>query len=173
MPTYISQAETARLLGVSEAAVTKAIKQGRLQFVLGEDGRRKIDRDSLAQQWTANSQRKITGPKPAVSETASHPTQVTRDTTEVPDYNESRARTEFLKACLLDLERQQKEAKLVDAEKLRRESFALGNQLKELLAGIADRLAHMCAAEDDPAKIHKYITDEHRNAMRAFCDSDD
>jgi predicted transcriptional regulator len=168
VPTYISQAEAARLLEVSEAAVTKAIKQGRLDFVMGEDGRRKIDRDTLAVQWTANSQRKINvGPK------QTHERRVTRSTMDVPDYNESRARTEHLKAELLELQRREKEGQLIDAEKLRKDSFALGNQMKELLMGIADRLAHMCAAEDDPAKVHQYITEEHRNALRAFCDAAD
>lgn len=169
MPTLITQKEAAQELGVSEAAVSKAIKQGRLQCAVDEDGKRKVDLDTLVEQWSANSQRKINGP--ALGQ--ERPKRSSREMMEVPDYNESRARTEYLKACLLDLERQQKEGKLVEAEKVQRDSFALGNQVKELLMGIADRLAYMCAAETDPAKIHQYITDEHRNALRAFCDSAD
>jgi phage terminase Nu1 subunit (DNA packaging protein) len=45
-------------------------------------------------------------------------TPLARTEDEVPEYNESRARTEFLKAELLDLERKQKEKSLVKADEI-------------------------------------------------------
>ena len=184
MERLFNQSEAAAMLGVSQGAVSRAIRDGRIKTVQ-RDGKRLVDADTLVEQWNATTSRPIkvrsdgslhnqhkrhhkNDPyKGQYAESLKLPAG-----SDVPDYAESKARTEFLKAELLELERQQKEAKLLDAEKVRKESFALGNQVKELLMGIADRLAHMCAAEDDPAKVHQYIVEEHRNALRIFCDAD-
>ena len=119
----IGKTEAADALGVSRQAVYKAIKTGRLPVVRTRDGRELIDSETLREHWAANTQTKIgVGPKPPAGESAfpperPKPAQQSLAAPEpgdiVPEYNESRARTEHLKAELLELERKEKEGLLV------------------------------------------------------------
>lgn len=132
----ISKSEAADALGVSRTAVYKAIKQGRLPVIRTADGRELIKSETLREDWFANTMAKIgVGPKPPAGEKAFPPPRPKRQLEEqelpvdepkrdrslaapepgdiVPDYNESRARTEYLKAELLELERKEKEGLLV------------------------------------------------------------
>jgi len=119
----IGKTEAADALGVSRQAVYKAIKDGRLPVVRTKEGKELIDSETLREHWEANTMKKVgVGPKPPAGESdwpeprprhkslaAPEPDDI------VPDYNESRARTEYLKAELLELERKEKEGLLVRA----------------------------------------------------------
>ncbi len=132
----ITKSEAADALGVSRTAVYKAIKQGRLPVVRTADGRELIKSETLREDWFANTMQKIgRGPKPPAGEKAFPPPRPKPQPEEqelpveepkreqslaapepgdiVPEYNESRARTEYLKAELLELERKEKEGLLV------------------------------------------------------------
>lgn len=130
----ITKSEAADALGVSRTAVYKAIKQGRLPVVRSADGRELIKSETLREDWFANTMKKVgVGPKPPAGEKEFAPPRPKRQEEEpeppkrdrslagpepgeiVPDYNESRARTEYLKAELLELERKEKEGLLVRA----------------------------------------------------------
>lgn len=134
----ITKSEAADALGVSRTAVYKAIKQGRLPVIRTADGRELIKSETLREDWFANTMAKIgVGPKPPAGEKAFPPPRPKHQREEqefpidepkrdrslaapepgdiVPDYNESRARTEYLKAELLELERKEKEGLLVRA----------------------------------------------------------
>jgi hypothetical protein len=118
------------MLGVSRQAVYKAIKTGRVPVVRTADGRELLKSETLREEWEANTQTRVgVGPKPPAGEKEFPPERPKRQPeppeprrlTEaepgdiVPDYNESRARTEYLKAELLELERKEKEGLLVRA----------------------------------------------------------
>jgi excisionase family DNA binding protein len=132
----ITKSEAADALGVSRQAVYKAIKQGRLPVVRSADGRELIQSETLREDWYAKTMTKVgVGPKPPAGEKAFPPPRPKRQAEEselppdspkrdrslagpepgeiVPEYNESRARTEYLKAELLELERKEKEGLLV------------------------------------------------------------
>ena len=176
----LTQVGAADFLGVNQSAISRAIAQGRIKTVQ-KDGKPMLNSDTLLEQWNATTSRPIPvgpdgQPRPRRHGSRSEPRRSltsAQAAADVPDLAESRARHEYLKAELLEIERRRKEGELVEAEAVRRASFELGNQVKELLMGIADRLAYICAAETDPAKVHQLITDEHRNALRAFCDEAD
>ncbi len=115
------------MLGVSRQAVYKAIKTGRIPVVRTAEGKELIRSETLREDWAANTQTRVgVGPKPPMGETAFPPERPKRDRslTEpepgdiVPEYNESRARTEYLKAELLELERKEKEGLLVRASEV-------------------------------------------------------
>lgn len=121
----ITRAEAARRLNVSRQSVAKAIKEGRLTSKLCVDGQIRVNSETMYEEWTQNSQTRIgLGPsqpeeavdKPALrSRKERMSPRITQTTEAVPDYNESRARTEHLKAELLELERKQREGILVPA----------------------------------------------------------
>jgi hypothetical protein len=134
----ITQSEAARLLDVSKQAVHKAVVSGRLTGHSDSKGRVFIDSLTMREEWDRNTQKRIgRGPKPpagTIERTPKRPGELTpqerrdqqadsgrnlADTNEaIPDYNESRARTEHLKAELLELERKEKERILVKAEEV-------------------------------------------------------
>ena len=124
----ITKTEAAAALGVTRAAVYKAIKQGRLPVIRTPDGKELVRSETLREEWFANTMAKIgVGPKPPMGEKAFPPERPKRERPAakgerltapepddiVPEYNESRARTEYLKAELLELERKEKEGLLV------------------------------------------------------------
>lgn len=126
----LTRAEAARALGVSNEAVYAAVKEGRLSSVVAADGRVKVNSETMREEWARKSQRRIgVGPKPPGPGTSAPPLRsrearmrspnssprLSRTRESIPDYDESRARTEHLKAELLELERQQKEGLLVPA----------------------------------------------------------
>jgi excisionase family DNA binding protein len=130
----ITKAEAARALGVTKEAVYAAVKTGRLPVVRTNDGRELVQSDTMRQEWAKNTQKRIgRGPKPpagTVERTPLRPieerlrsaaadsTHLGQTTEAIPDYDLSRARTEHLKAELLELERKQKEKILVKAEEV-------------------------------------------------------
>jgi phage terminase Nu1 subunit (DNA packaging protein) len=105
----ITKAEAARIIGVTNQAVAQAISAGRIETVERE-GRQWIERDGLEQRWQENSRKRM----PNIRQ--HRPGRTAPPVSDVPDYNESRARTEWLKAELMELERAEKEAELVRAE---------------------------------------------------------
>ena len=127
----LTRSDAARALGVTREAVYAAIKEGRLSTVMSKDNRVMVNSETMREEWGRNTQRRIgVGPKPPSSPTStplrsredrmrssagSAAPRSTRTEEDIPDYNESRARTEHLKAELLELERKQKEGLLVPA----------------------------------------------------------
>ena len=105
----VSKSEAARALNISPQAVNQAIREGRIKTRKAANGREMIELEGLRERWALTTQTKITGAK--LTDDAPRK----RGSEDVPDYNESRARTEFLKAELLELERAEKEKRLVDA----------------------------------------------------------
>jgi hypothetical protein len=120
----ISRADAARALGVTKEAVYAAIRTGRLSVINARDGRVLVNSETMRDEWAQNTQRRIgVGPRPPAN--APRPERLARTpaptddpTADVPEYNVSRARTEHLKAELLELERQQKESLLVPAAEI-------------------------------------------------------
>jgi hypothetical protein len=140
----ISKADAARALGVTSEAVYAAIRTNRLSVVRTGDGRELVNSATMREEWDRNTQKRIgRGPKPPAGTTERTPKRpgeltpaqrreqqaelgepsaasanLARTTEDIPDYNESRARTEHLKAELLELERKEKERILVKAEEV-------------------------------------------------------
>jgi hypothetical protein len=117
----ITRSEAARALGVTPEAVYAAVKTGRLPVVRTADGRELVNSETMREHWAKNTQRRIgRGPKPAAGQKAFPAARPRMAKTEesIPDYDESRARTEHLKAELLELDRKQKEGVLVKAEEV-------------------------------------------------------
>lgn len=155
--TLISKADAARALGVTPPAVYKAIKDGRLSVVRTSDGRELVNSDTMRDEWHSKTQKRIgVGPKPpggTVERTPLRPAEIRRNeaalapprpaaeplarTTEpIPDYNESRARTEHLKAELLELERKEKEKILVKADEIEAKWVEIVTLVRTKLLGI-------------------------------------
>ena len=115
-------------MGVSPEAVYAAIKSGRLSTIDAKDGRVMVNSETMRDEWAKNTQRRIgVGPKPPSAPAkplrsreerlggGTSTPRISKTDEAIPDYDESRARTEHLKAELLELDRKQKQALLVPA----------------------------------------------------------
>jgi hypothetical protein len=63
-------------------------------------------------------------------------------------------------ARLAKLDFEERSGKLVDADQVRAQIFALGRRAREALLGLPDRLAPVLAGESDPAEIHRLLAQE-------------
>ena len=167
----------ARHRGVSHTAVQKALATGRI--VAGEDGR--IDPAVADSQWArstnlAKPRNSVIGvPKKRRTPGAPSDPLGTHDSGvgEAPNgaatddaarlvssYAGSRAAREAYLARLAKLEFEQRSGKLVDADEVRAQIFALGRRARDSLLGVPDRLAPVLVGQADAAVIHRLLTEE-------------
>ena len=123
----ISIEEAAKVLGLkSRGSIYRKIESEELDTVAGPNGNPLIERDRLEERWAAITRKRSDSPRPlrSVAErTKPRPEQAPPPPRpgDLPAYNESRARSEYEKANLLELERKTKEGQL-----LRREDAEMG-----------------------------------------------
>jgi len=147
----ISRSEAARALGVSPEAVYAAVKSGRLSVKKDAYGKPVVNSETMREEWHKNTQTRIgIGPKPAGPGKEKKPLRsreermapdvaqprISKTHESIPEYDESRARTEHLKAELLELDRQQKEGLLVKAEDIELEWSEIITRARTKLLGI-------------------------------------
>ena len=152
----ISVQDAATLLGLkSRGSVYRKIKSGELGTEPGPDGTPLIERDRLEQRWAAITRRATDSPAPlrAMSERA--PTAKRQpaasapspDPADLPDYNVSRARSEYEKANLLELDRKTKEGHLLRREDVEQAWGGAVNITRTRLLGVAStarqRIPHL------------------------------
>jgi hypothetical protein len=75
-------------------------------------------------------------------------------------YAGSRAAREAYMARLAKLDFEKRSGKLVDADDVRAQMFALGRRARDSLLGVPDRLAPILAGQADAAVIHRLLTEE-------------
>ena len=162
----ITRAEAARALGVTSEAVYAAVKSGRLSTVTAKDGRVMVNSETMREEWSKNTQKRVgRGPKPPAGapkplrprEERIPQGRISRTAESIPDYEESRARTEHLKAELLELERKQKQALLVPAADIELKWVEIVTQARTKMLGI-------------PTKAKQRIPDLDADAMTVLED---
>ena len=122
----ISVGEAAKVLGLkSRGSIYRKIQRNELETVPGPDGNPLIERDNLEQRWAAITRTRTDSPnplRPAAERTKPHPKQQppppprAPEPEELPAYNDSRARSEYEKANLLELQRKTQEGLLLRRE---------------------------------------------------------
>ena len=130
----ISRSEAARLKNVTPQAVYKAINQGRVTPVVDNDGKVMLDKDAFETDWE-----KTYHPNQMKKANNYHKPRQKAVITDIPAYEESRARTEHLKAELLDIERKQKEKDLVDSKQVQAKWLEVISIAKNKVLGIPSK----------------------------------
>jgi len=130
----ISRSEAARLKNVTPQAVYKAINQGRVTPVVDNDGKVMLDKDAFETDWE-----KTYHPNQMKKANNYHKPRQKAVISDIPAYEESRARTEHLKAELLDIERKQKEKDLVDSKQVQAKWLEVISIAKNKVLGIPSK----------------------------------
>lgn len=122
----ISVGEAAKVLGLrSRGSIYRKIQRHELETVPGPDGNPLIERDNLEQRWAAITRTRTDSPRPlrpaaerTKPQTKQPPPPPPRapELEELPAYNDSRARSEYEKANLLELQRKTQEGLLLRRE---------------------------------------------------------
>jgi len=199
MSELIGIREAARRLGVSDTAVHKAIKAGRVHIA----GRKETSNRPLVAwpqvqtDWLGNSdssKRSHVGsrgspvrakdPVPKLQlQTSGQPedpmaTQVGGDTlpgrqpptASAPSYAQSRAVREAYQARLAKLDYEQRSGKLIEVDKVKASAFRTARTVRDGLLNLPDRVAHELAHETDPARVHLRLSKEIRTVLEALSD---
>lgn len=133
----ITISEAAAVLGLkSRGSVYRKVRNGELRTVTGPDGVEMLEREGLEDRWSKITRTRGDSPKPPRETKPLRPAAARKarapvideppdsvmtariNDDELPEYNESRKRSEFERANLLELERKQKEALLLPAEQV-------------------------------------------------------
>jgi hypothetical protein len=149
----ISKSEYARRRGCTEAAVRRAVKDGRISLIDG-----KIDPVAADAQWASNS-RVRAGSKPTIEARAAD-----QEDTE-GGYWQSRARREAAEAEMAELKLAEQRGSLVRAADVRAVFSQRLAGLRNSLLQIPARLSPVMAAESDQARCFEALQAELHAAL--------
>ena len=129
----ITRKEAAEKMGVTIQAVYMAIKQGRLTAIKDNQGKVVINSDTMLNEWSKKSEPKLT-------RKIEHKTyKASQSETDYPECVESKARTEHLKAELLELERKEKEKSLVAVDEVNNTWQKIITNTRNKMLGVASK----------------------------------
>ena len=193
MTELIGIREAARRLGVSDTAVHKAIKAGRVT-VAGRtptSNRPLVAWPQVQQDWLANSDttkrthvgskgspRRAADPEPEVqlaTNTQDEQPAVGGDSlpgraVQGPSLAQSRAVKEAYLARLAKLEFEQKSGKLIDADEVKVRAFKLARNARDALLTMPDRLAPILASSTDVQEIHRLMLEDIERTCQRLAD---
>ena len=153
----ITRKEAAEKMGVTIQAVYGAIKEGRLTAMTDDKGKIVINSDTLEKEWYSKSAFKRVRTISKDNNVVVHKSRLSKTDESIPEYEESKARTEHLKAELLELDRKVKENELVAMEEVENKWCNIITNARNKLLGI-------------PAKAKQRIPDLDTNAVACFDD---
>lgn len=179
MTELIGIREAARRLGVSDTAVHKAIKAGRVEIAsrTEKSGRPLVAWPQVQADWHANSDtshrshvgsrgspRREADPKPAVALPTSGKLEESGAAPpgggSGPSYAQSRAVREAYQARLAKLEFEERSGKLIDAAEVKARAFRLARGARDALLTMPDRLAPILASSTDVQEVHRLMIED-------------
>jgi len=157
-PEWISQAECARRMDVTRAAVGVMIQSGRLS----KDDRGRVNWTTAREEWEAKTQhekrhngRLREAPLAATATLATYKAS----------HEEWRAKT-------AELEYRKAVGELVEREVVKRRWSDLARRTRQRIESLPDRLAGELAAIDDPIEVHRILREEIRVACAEIAAGD-
>lgn len=160
MGKVITTKELSETLGVTQGRISQLKSQGRFDGCFELIGKNKIgwDRDAAVAAYQQDAASGIA-------------TRINGSEQQIPSFNESRAKSEHFRAELARIELEQKEEKLCEVDKVKREAFSSARSVRDALNSIPDRVSNQFAAETDPVVIHQTLTEEVRKALERLTDA--
>lgn len=184
MSELIGIREAARRLGVSDTAVHKAIKAGRVKVASRNpnNDRPLVAWPEVQRDWLANSdasKRSHVGSTGSPARAKDPPPRVPLATSAAPDsapeqvqdepaqrtgaapsYAASRAVREAYQARLARLDFEERSGRLVDADQVKVRAFKMARSARDALMGLPDRLAPILASSTDVQEVHRLLLED-------------
>lgn len=165
----VTQKELANILGVSGPRLSQVKSTGRLDGTYTTKGRIVYyDEDAAIKAWNYENPNQT---QTSVRATQQDSTRIPTKELEIPSFNDSRAKTEYFRAEMARLDLEEKEEKLCDAQKVKREAFSMARSVRDAINSIPDRVANQFAAETDSVVIHQALSEELRKALERLTDA--
>ena len=162
----IRKAHLAKELGVSHAAISRAIRDGRLTPALRQhNGHEVLARAAALRLWAQCRREPLPQvlpelmEPPGLSPLPELPELAAAIAAGLPPLHESRARRAHYAAELARLEVERLQAELVPAAQVEVERLQCAASVKAALASWAERLAPQVAAANDPREIHRLLSE--------------
>ena len=156
----VTQKELANILGVSGPRLSQVKSTGRLDGTWTTKGRIVYyDKNAAIKAWNYENP------------TQQDSTRIPTKELDIPSFNDSRAKSEYFRAEMARLDLEEKEEKLCDAEKVKREAFSMARSVRDAVNSIPDRVANQFAAETDSVVIHQALSEELRKALERLTDA--
>lgn len=160
MENAISTKDLSELLGITQGRISQLKGQGRFDGCFKFVGKNKIAWDKEASIKAYKE-----------GEIPQSPTRIPSKDLKIPSFNDSRAKSEYFRAEMARLDLEEKEEKLCDAEKVKREAFSMARSVRDAVNSIPDRVANQFAAETDSVVIHQALSEELRKALERLTDA--
>ena len=174
----ITFSELAVLKGCSPAAVSYAVKHGRISdAVVEKDGKRWLDRDLALELWNKNTRAthnsKVSRPDPVENKPKPEDLRERIDALpedQIPGLNDSKARREHYLAEKAKLEVQTMQGDLVPAADVKAAAFKKARTVRDSMMAIPDRVIPTLISMTDTRAAHQLLTEEIRTALRSLAD---
>lgn len=165
----------ARRRGVTHAAVSKAVTEGRITAGTDkETGKRYIDPAVADPQWEASTDQAKQAGSAAVATKKRESDVMVGDLEEGEEgpatstYMLNRSRREHFQARITEINYLERAGQVVSADAVKKQAFRAARLAREALLGIPDRLAPELAGVSEPKVIHKRLTEEITRALEAI-----
>jgi hypothetical protein len=171
----VTKSAYARSRGCSPAAVTTAIKSGRIKAaVVTKDGKELLDFDKANDLWARNTQQ-----QPPSTQAPATPTKPPADRDlrafieglpedEIPELNWSRARREHYSAEREKIGALKDRDEVGSLSEVRTRAAKLARQVRDLLLIIPSRNAARLAAMSDPEDVRSLLEEEIEGALKGL-----
>ena len=165
---YLKLTEFGKLMGVSRQAIAYAARQGKITtHMIGKI--KMVHGVKATKEWKMNIDAKASAKAKKIKKDKKDkknnekPIKVKPKMYEGLTLADAERQDKVYKARLSQLKYLEQAGKLVDVDKVQKQAFELGKQLRDAIMSLPPRLAHELAAETDPHKLeirlHRELTD--------------
>lgn len=161
----------ARLRGCSPSAVSRAIKEGRITKAVRRDknGNPKIDPVIADKEWAANTDPArgfvTTSARTKTDLVSTKGAEESKTESEVPLFEDSRAKREAFSANLMELQYQKESGLLVEVAGVERELFKMSRMVRDAMLNIPNRISAELAAMDGTFEVRERLLHEITEAL--------
>ena len=175
---YMTPIEFRKHLNVDAKTLWRAEKTGKIKpTIVGSV--KKFHVKNCKRDWVSNTQR-ITGQNSSLMKSMENDVNYKPEIKEptkpeaypdIPDYGDSKRKTEHFVAKTKELEFKKRSGELVSKKEVEKKFFEFSRKLRDDILSLPGRLAPDLSAESDPQKIELFLTGELNKFLEAIANA--